>query len=142
MPVLWNKLRWFGFRLLSLVSTIFFLPSNGNNGRNQRLILILKQTVVANLELKSKILRVDCCVEFVARIQVSYKLQNTKMNKYFNDFFWIRQYVSFKKQYPKYIFKVLFTVRYTKRQITAFTFLPLQKQLTKKGKAEFSDFKG
>ena len=55
--------------------------------RNQRLILILKQTVVANLELKSKILRVDCCVEFVARIQVSYKLQNTKMNKYFNDFF-------------------------------------------------------
>ena len=87
MSVLRNKIRWFSFRLLSLVSTIFFLPSNGNNGRNHRLILILKQTVVANLELKSKILRVDCCVEFVARIQVSYKLQNTKMNKYFNDFF-------------------------------------------------------
>ena len=38
--------------------------------------------------------------------------------------------------------KVLFTVRYTKRQITALTFFAITKTITKKGKAEFSDFKG
>ena len=61
MPMRWNKLRW--FRFIS----------------NSTIVAALRQKenfpLQFALELKSKILRVDCCVEFVARIQVSYKLQ-------------------------------------------------------------------
>ena len=57
------------------------------------------------LKLKSKILRVDCCIEFVARIQVSYKLQNTKMNKYFNDSFLDPAICQLLKATPKVVTK-------------------------------------